>query len=97
MTEFENMDAETVAQKYIEGEPVIAEIPVNRNEIVGMNTEDTTVSEGKVTFDIIFKAIVPNTEEQIQLIINTEAQNRFNESKLLKRAAYYCGSLEKLQ
>lgn len=45
--------------------------------ISGMDTEDKSVREGTVTYDIRFRAIVPDSEEQIALIINVEAQNDF--------------------
>ena len=41
--------------------------------ISGMDTEDKSVREGTVTYDIRFRAIVPDSEEQIALIINVEA------------------------
>lgn len=46
-------------------------------QIIGLNTEDSTINEGTVTYDIRFRAIVPGTGEKISLIINIEAQNDF--------------------
>lgn len=58
--------------------------------INGMNTEDKTVYEGTITYDIRFRAIVPGTEERIELIINVEAQKDFHPGyPLIKRAIYY--------
>ena len=59
--------------------------------ISGMDTEDKSVHEGTVTYDIRFRAIVPGSEEQIALIINVEAQNDFYPGyPLIKRGIYYC-------
>ena len=77
----------------------IGESPVDADslppDIKSDNSEDTTITEGTRTFDIKFTAKAPacdNTE--INLIINLEAQRKFNPSySLLKRGIYYCSRL----
>ena len=83
--------------KYIEGETQISEAAVHPDEeagslqIRGLNTEDSTINEGTVTYDIRFRAIVPGTGERISLIINVEAQNDFYPGyPIVKRNLYYC-------
>ena len=83
--------------KYIEGEAQISEVAVHPDEeaeslqITGLNTEDSTINEGIVTYDIRFRAIVPGTGERISLIINVEAQNDFYPGyPIVKRNLYYC-------
>ena len=62
--------------------------------IQGADTEDSSITEGTVRYDIKYKAAVPSTKETVQLIINIEAQNRYHPGyPLLKRAVYYCGRL----
>ena len=64
--EFKGMDADTVAS-LIEGEPYISQVPVEPGltnketvdartgeRIVGLNTENSEIDEGKIYFDIIF-------------------------------------------
>ena len=59
--------------------------------ISGMDTEDKSVREGTVTYDIRFRAIVPGSSERIALIINVEAQNDFYPGyPIIKRGIYYC-------
>ncbi len=59
--------------------------------IHGDTTEDATMTEGMVTFDIRFRAIVPQKGECITLVINVEAQNEFYPGyPLIKRGIYYC-------
>ncbi len=67
--------------------------------IQGTGVEDTTITEGTVTFDIRFNAAVPSGHkraespgrEKIGLIINVEAQNQFYPGyPLVKRGIYYC-------
>lgn len=90
---WEYMDCEIneIAEKYIEEKPQIGEIPVAPDErqsapvIQGTGVEDTTITEGTVTFDIRFTAAVPSDyessgspdREKIGLILNVEAQNQF--------------------
>ena len=62
--------------------------------ISGMDTEDKSLHEGSIAYDIRFRAIVPGSEEEIGLIVNVEAQNKFNPGyPLLKRGIYYCSRM----
>lgn len=79
--EYKDFDVNYIAEKCIESSPEISQTTVHRSnkaeKITGMNTEDTTVDEGVVYFDIKFIATIPHTDEEIRLIINIEAQNSF--------------------
>ncbi len=102
LEEYKTHSISEIAEKYIEGNPQIAEAAVNPDETVGdsgeqirgANTEDSTIQEGTITYDIRFLAIVPRTGETIRLIINVEAQNDFYPGyPLMKRAIYYCSRM----
>ena len=95
LEEYKDCDVNDIAEKYIEGQPQVSTVPVLPDEggsiIQGMDTEDKSVHEGTVTYDIRFRAIVPGTKERVTIIINVEAQNDFYPGyPLLKRAVYYC-------
>lgn len=95
LEEYKDCDVGDIAEKYIEGQPQVSAFPVlpdvNGTVISGMDTEDKSVREGTVTFDIRFRAIIPGSEEEIGLIINVEAQNDFYPGyPLIKRGIYYC-------
>ena len=95
--EYADCDVNEIAEKYMEEKPQIGEIPVAPDErentplIQGTGVEDTTITEGTVTFDIRFTAAVPSVREKIGLILNVEAQNQFHPGyPLIKRGIYYC-------
>ncbi len=102
--EFKDCSIADIRDRYIIGIPETASVPVLPDEtnaaamvgtdhISGERTEDTSVTEGKVTFDIRFRAITPRNE-LVQLIINIEAQrSRHTSYPLLKRAMYYVSRL----
>lgn len=105
MKEYEDCSISDIAKNYIEGIPQIAKLVVHRDErysggeetierITGLNTEDSTVTEGKVTYDIRFIAIIPESEEPVHLIINIEAQDNFYPGyPILKRGIYHCSRM----
>lgn len=102
--EFKDCSIADIRDRYIIGIPETASVPVlpdetnaaamvNADRIFGERTEDTSVTEGKVTFDIRFRAITPHND-LVQLIINIEAQRSHHTSyPLLKRAMYYVSRL----
>ena len=102
--EFKDCSIADIRDRYIIGIPETASAPVlpdetnaaakvNADRISGERTEDTSVTERKVTFDIRFRAITPRSE-LVQLIINIEAQrSRRTSYPLLKRAMYYVSRL----
>ena len=97
LAEYADCTVNEIAEKYIEEKPQVAQIPVapderqNTSVIQGAGVEDTTITEGTVTFDIRFHAAVPVSREQIGLMINIEAQNQFYPGyPLTKRGIYYC-------
>ena len=95
LDEYKDCDVNDIAEKYIEGQPQVSAVPVMPDEdstiIDGMDTEDKSVREGTVFYDIRFRAIVPGSDERIGLIINVEAQNDFYPGyPLIKRGIYYC-------
>ena len=98
LVEYQDCDVNDIAEKYIEGQPQVSTVPVLPDEdgtiISGMDTEDKSVHEGTVTYDIRFRAIVPSSGEQIGLIVNVEAQNDFYPGyPIIKRGIYYCSRM----
>ncbi len=97
--EFADLPVEYIAAECIEGEAEILRIPVDRDEgsekhIIGLNTEDASISEGKIYYDIRFNALVPCTKEPVYLIINIEAQKNVpGNYPLGKRSMYYVARL----
>lgn len=100
--DYRDLDVEEIAGNYIEGEPQVAKTAVNPDEevsdeaeqIKGGKTEDSTIKEGTVTYDIRFYATAPHTGEPISLIINVEAQNDFYPGyPIIKRGIYYCSRM----
>ena len=99
MKEYAKFDVRETVEKYIVGEPQVAEKKVmpdetNAPKITGVGVEDTSLTEGTVTYDIQFRAIVPDSEEVVQMIINVEAQNDFYPGyPIIKRGIYYCARM----
>ena len=113
--EFASASLNDIATRYIEGKPLVSVVPVYKDKtnavrqylekqenstIQGMPHEDNSVTEGSVTFDILFHAKVPDTGELITLIINVEAQKSISPKTregqvypLMKRAVYYISRL----
>ena len=101
VNEFKQYSIPQIMKECIEGEPKVAVIAVDQDDldyeedaqtnlIEGLNTEDASIKEGKVYYDIRFSAVVPDTKEPVQLIINVEAQKSDKTPyPLIKRAIYY--------
>lgn len=95
IAEYKDCSIEQI-ENFIEGKPSISKFSVypNGKTIRGMNTEDNSLSEGTIYYDIRFTALAPSTKEQIELIINIEAQNKYNPGyPLVKRGLYYAARL----
>ena len=77
LDEYRDCDVDEIAGKYIEGMPQVGEVAVAPDEsngismIQGAGNEDTSLTEGTVTYDIRFLATAPISGELIRLIINT--------------------------
>lgn len=102
LEEYRDFEVDEIAKKYIEGIPQITKVAVNPDEemeqnseqIKGAKTEDSTIKEGTITYDIRFYALVPQSEELVSLIINVEAQNNFYPGyPIVKRGIYYCSRM----
>jgi len=89
--EYKDIDIKEIAEKYIEGTPVIGSLQVFGGEkIRGLPTEAINENEGKVFYDIRYKTLVPNGDDFIELIINLEAQNKYHTGySLVKRGEFY--------
>ena len=99
LDEYRELDVFEIADKYIEGTVQAAEVNVMPDDtgnvlIHGIGTEDVTMTEGTVVYDIRFLSEVPGDDRIVGLIVNVEAQNDFYPGyPLLKRAIYYCSRM----
>lgn len=98
LAEYQDCPVRDIEEKYIEGQPQVSSVPVLPDEegtmISGLDTEDKSVYEGTVTYDIRFRAIAPSSGEPIGLIVNVEAQNKYYTGyPLTKRGIYYCSRM----
>jgi hypothetical protein len=97
--ECKDLDVEEIAERCIEGNPEVGTVPMLPDEsnnplIEGGNTEDTSVTEGTIRYDVRFKAVIPLSGELIHLIINCEAQKKYYPGyPIISRAIYYCSRL----
>ncbi len=98
LPEYKDCSVDDIINLYIEGDPHVDRIGLHTDEsnvrIRGGNTEDKTVTEGTIHYDIRFNALVPREDDTIGVIINVEAQNDEKPGySLLRRAIYYCSRL----
>jgi len=91
LSEYKNIEVEQIANKYIEGHPYTSSISVLTGEFIhGMTTEGIGLNEGKIVYDIRYRAIAPSDNGLIELLVNIEAQNQYNPGyPLVKRGIYY--------
>lgn len=95
MREYAKYDVKEIVERFILGEPKVAETKVlpdetNVPKIAGTGVEDDSLTEGSITYDVQFRAIVPDSNEIVQMIINVEAQNDFYPGyPIIKRGIYY--------
>jgi len=73
LQEYQDCDVREIAEKYIEGQPQVGEVPVAPGEtnapmIHGISGEGASPNEGTVTYDIRFRATAPGTGDPITLI-----------------------------
>ena len=101
MWEYRDCTIEDIIQRYIEGTPAVSSVLIDQDDILvdpgrvqGMSTDDKSLAEGNIFYDIKFSAKVPKQEddgEDVRLIIVLEDQLDFYPGySLLKRGAYYC-------
>ena len=94
--EFRDESIGFIATECIQEAPEISTVPVRADDVErlrldGLNTEDVSLTEPVIHYDIRFRALLPRTSRPVKLIINVEAQNDFSPGySLLKRALYYC-------
>jgi hypothetical protein len=99
VVECHDLDVTYIAEHCIEGMPEVGKVPVLPDEtntplIEGTNTEDTSMTEGTVRYDIRFRAVIPGSEAPIHLILNAEGQSDFYPGyPLITRSVYYCSRM----
>ena len=98
--EYFDCPVDDIMNKYIDGEPEISETPTHRDpeKIIGSDSEDSSLHESTIRYDLKFRASLPGNDGKIALIINIEAQRRFDPGyPLVKRGLYYCCRLVSAQ
>ena len=86
--EFHNFSIEYIVQHCLTEKPEISTIGVMPGTSTPLptlrtdNTEDNVPNEGKVFYDIRFRAKLPQAAATAAVIINIEAQNHFKENIL---------------
>lgn len=100
VSEFKGCKINEIAEKYIGNDVEVSKIPIEPDKtnavkkIIGENVEYKTMTEGTTTFDIRFSAYAPITGEKLKLIINVEAQKKYNPGySILKRGIFHCSRL----
>ncbi len=98
--EFNSFSLNYIVKNCFAGEVHVDEISVDQDvldadaRIVGSDSEDASDSEGLIRYDIVFDAIVPDTERVIRTIINIEVQVDMNPGyAIITRAVYYLARL----
>ena len=105
MREYQGCTIDDIIRQYIEGIPALSSVPLDQDDILvdpgrvqGLSTDDKSITEGNIFYDIKFSAKVPKENddekdeeaEDIRLIVVVEPQDDFYPGyPILKRATYY--------
>lgn len=104
-SEFRNYDAAYIMENCIGGvavsEKAVHQDQADRKGMLDgderlemMNSESSSLNEGKVYYDLRFRARVPGADDDIFLIVNMEIQNQDNPRyALVTRGIYYCARM----
>ena len=100
---FADASVRDIERECFEGDPLIGEEPVERDEhaewsrVRGLVSEDATVEERTVTFDIRYVARVPGGGS-VAVEVDVEAQRDYHPGyPILKRGIYYAARLLSMQ
>ena len=108
--EFKEYDIPFIMKNCFVGTPIISQVAVHQdmpdmpaqpdqqpavNQYVEtMNSEDVTIKEHTVIYDIRFRARVPKTNETIELIVDLEIQKDSNSIlRIMRRGVYYASRM----
>ena len=71
-----------------------ADIPDADATITGSNTEDVSDHEGRILFDLVFDARIPNQDDLVIMIVHIEVQGKLDSRyPLITRIIYYLARL----
>ncbi|WP_323089829.1 hypothetical protein [Allobaculum sp. JKK-2023] len=92
--EYKDSSTDDIANKYIEGKTMISRFSSEPDTVPPLITGIDTVQKNEnrlgIVYDLLFQALVPDSEDHVELIINIEAQNEPNPGyPLPKRSIYY--------
>lgn len=92
--EYKDSSTDDIANKYIEGKTMISRVLSEPDMVPPLITGIDTVQKHEnklgIAYDLLFQALVPDSEDHVELIINIEAQNEPNPGyPLPKRSIYY--------
>ncbi len=99
LAEYAPYTVQEIAKNFIEGTPEIGTLAVHqdhpdRESIEGLPTEDASLREGTVYFDIRFLAIVPKDGQRMEIFVNCEIQNNDTPGyPIPKRGIYYAARM----
>ncbi|MBQ5990320.1 MAG: hypothetical protein IJL67_12585 [Oscillospiraceae bacterium] len=94
--EFKDLDVKYIENNCFAGEVKMNVVSVDQDRpdadtrIKGSDTVDLSENEGEVRFDIVFDAVIPDTQKTIRVIINIEIQVKTDMTySLVTRGIYY--------
>ena len=98
--EFRDLDVAFIAKNCISGVSVSEKavhmdhpdrLPEDAAEM--MNSESSSITEGKILYDLRLMARVPETSKDVFLMVNMEMQNNGTLYALVTRGIYYCARM----
>lgn len=86
VSEYRGLSPKEIEERYLKETMPLTGEPLHRD--IMRPTEDISINEGTVHYDLLFHLDAPSGEETIRIYVNLEAQNTFGPD-IPKRARYY--------
>ena len=102
LPEFRNYSDEFIVRNCFLGKPSVSD-PVHQDEggmldgnqrVTQMNSEDNAADEQVIHYDILFTARIPDSDQEVRVIVNLEIQNDAGlRYQVVTRGLYYCSRM----